>query len=92
MGTYFSESVRVPVIDIGVEPMKVSSIIALLFIGAVIYYVTGGGGLFGLGNHDSLPETKQVPDATFLGDEQQNPFVNQGLELTPPAQMSSTTP
>ena len=54
--------------------MKISSIIALLFIGGVIFYVTGGGALLGFGATAPLPQTTQPPNATFMGDEQANPY------------------
>ena len=56
--------------------MKTSSILALLFIGGVIYFVTGGGALFGLGAGTSakLPDTITPPNATFMGSQQENPF------------------
>ena len=57
--------------------MKITSIIAFLVIGAIIFYVTGGGALLGLGGKPgSLPETTDAPNATFMGDEQGNPFVD----------------
>ncbi len=58
--------------------MKASSIVAFLVIAAIIFYVTGGGALFGVlgaGGTGSLPETTRPPNATFMGDEQANPFV-----------------
>lgn len=55
--------------------MKTSGILALLFIGGVIYYVTGGGALMGLGGSSGpLPETITPPNATFMGNEQTNPY------------------
>ncbi len=55
--------------------MKIGSILAMLFIAAVIYYVTGGGALLGFGSPTTLPDTMTPPNATFMGDEQRNPFV-----------------
>ena len=55
--------------------MKKSSLLAFLVIGAIIFYVTGGGALLGLGGTASLPETTEAPNATFMGYEQENPFV-----------------
>ena len=58
--------------------MKKTSIIAFLVIGAVIFYVTGGGALLGLGGSGAnLPETTQPPNATFMGYEQENPYVDE---------------
>lgn len=56
--------------------MKTSSILALLFIGGVIYFVTGGGALLGLGGGRpaKLPDTITPPNATFMGAQQENPF------------------
>lgn len=54
--------------------MKVIPIIAVLVIGGIIFYVTGGGALLGVGGTQALPETTEAPNATFLGDEQSNPF------------------
>ena len=57
--------------------MKTSSLLALLFIGAVIYFVTGGGalmGVFGGRPATTLPDTVTPPNATFMGSEQENPF------------------
>lgn len=60
--------------------MKTSSIIAFLVIGAVIFYVSGGGALLGLGGSGNLPDTTKAPNATFIGDEQSNPFIGQEAE------------
>ena len=55
--------------------MKTSSIIALLVIGGIVFYVTGGGALLGLGGSSAqLPDTITPPNATFMGYEQTNPF------------------
>jgi hypothetical protein len=54
--------------------MKTISIIALLFIGGIVFYVTGGGALLGFGSTGPLPQTTQPPNATFMGDEQPNPY------------------
>ena len=58
--------------------MKITSILALLVIAAVIFYVTGGAALLGLGGGSAnLPETTQPPNATFMGYEQENPYASQ---------------
>ncbi len=54
--------------------MKASAILALLFIGGVIFYVTGGGALLGLTQPTNLPDTITPPNATFVGTEQTNPY------------------
>ena len=54
--------------------MKTSAFLALLFIGGIVFYVTGGGALLGLGGTTSLPDTITPPNATFFGNEQENPF------------------
>lgn len=54
--------------------MKIVCLLALLFIGAAIFYVTGGGALLGLGDPTELPETMTPPNATFMGDAEENPF------------------
>jgi hypothetical protein len=54
--------------------MKTSSIIALLCIGGIIFYVTGGASLLGFGRTGPLPQTTQPPNATFMGNEQANPY------------------
>lgn len=57
--------------------MKITSIVAFLVIGAIIFYVSGGGKLLGLvGGSGDLPDTMTPPNATFMGDEQGNPFVD----------------
>ncbi len=58
----------------GGRKMKSSFILAILFIGGIVYYVTGGGAMMGLGRSTPLPETSVAPNATFMGDEQENPF------------------
>ena len=57
--------------------MKKSSILAFLVIGGIVFYVTGGGALLGLGGSASLPETTQPPNATFMGYEQDNPYFSE---------------
>jgi hypothetical protein len=55
--------------------MKTSTLLALLFIGGIIFYVTGGGALLGLGGASTtLPDTVTPPNATFMGSEQENPY------------------
>lgn len=57
--------------------MKTSSLLALLFIGGVIYFVSGGGallGVFGGRPAPGLPDTVTPPNATFIGSEHENPF------------------
>ncbi len=55
--------------------MKTSAILALLFIGGIVFYVTGGGALLGLGGSSAqLPDTITPPNATFMGNEQANPY------------------
>ncbi len=55
--------------------MKTSTLLALLFIGGIIFYVTGGGAILGLGGTAiTLPETITPPNATFMGSEQGNPY------------------
>ena len=54
--------------------MKKSSLIAFVFIGAVIFYVTGGGALFGLSGSTSQRKSSRQPAVNLVGDQQQNPF------------------
>ena len=54
--------------------MKTSAILALLFIGGIVFYVTGGGALLGFGSSAPLPDTITPPNATFMGNEQANPY------------------
>lgn len=57
--------------------MKPINLIAFLVIGGIIFWVTGGGALFGIvGSSSGLPDTAEAPNATFMGDEQANPFVD----------------
>jgi len=48
--------------------------LAILAIGGIIYWVTGGGAMFGVTQPTELPETITVPNSTFTGNEQTNPF------------------
>jgi hypothetical protein len=55
--------------------MKKSAMLALLFIGGIVFYVTGGGALLGLGGTSTtLPDTIAAPNATFMGSAQENPY------------------
>jgi hypothetical protein len=54
--------------------MKTSALLALLLIGGVIYFVTGGGALFGLARPTNLPDRITPPNATFMGNERTNPY------------------
>lgn len=57
--------------------MRLSSLIAVAVISVVIYWVTGGGSLFwAMGTNGELPETIVPANATFVGNEQSNPFVD----------------
>jgi hypothetical protein len=60
----------------GGQGMKTSSLLALLFVGAVIYYVTGGGSLFGLARPTRLPDTITPPNGNFVGYERTNPYAD----------------
>ncbi len=55
--------------------MRKSTLLAFLFIGGVVFFVTGGGSLFGLGAApENLPDTITPPNSTFVGSEQSNPY------------------
>ena len=54
--------------------MKASTIVAILLVAGAVYYWTDGGQSLGLQAQRDLPETIAPPNATFIGDEQANPF------------------
>jgi hypothetical protein len=54
--------------------MKLSSIIAVLVIAGAIYYYTDGGKMLGITQPTDLPDTMVPPNATFIGDEETNPY------------------
>ncbi len=55
--------------------MKISTLIAVLFIGAIVYYVTGAGALFGFVGGSNSDESTRRPSVEIIGDYHQNPFV-----------------
>jgi len=54
--------------------MKAFLLIALLLAGGAAFYFLGGAEKLGLMQPTHLPETITPPNATFLGNEQTNPF------------------
>lgn len=54
--------------------MKASTIVTILLVVGAVYYWTDGGTTLGLNAPKNLPETIAPPNATFMGDEQANPF------------------
>ena len=54
--------------------MKVITLIALLAAGGAAFYFLGGAEKFGIVNRGDLPETIEVPNSTFMGDAESNPF------------------
>lgn len=59
------------------DPMKFSTIVFVLLAAGALYYWTGGEMLIGLSTTGDLPETIAPPNATFMGNEQANPFFGQ---------------
>jgi hypothetical protein len=55
--------------------MKFHTFLAILVIVGAAYYWSDGGRKLGLITPEALPETVTPPNATFLGDEQSNPFL-----------------
>jgi len=51
------------------------AVIALLLIGGAAYYFSEGGVSLGLVESPELPDTIETPIATFIGSEEENPFV-----------------
>ena len=56
--------------------MRLSSLIAVAVISAVIYWATGGGSLLWSLGSNELPDTIVPMNATFIGNEQTNPYVD----------------
>ena len=55
--------------------MKVIALIAVLVAGGVAFYMMGGMEKLGLTDQQyGLPDTIDVPHATFMGDADQNPY------------------
>ena len=54
--------------------MKVMTLIAVLAAGGAAFYFLGGPEKLGLVNRGGLPETIEVPNSTFMGDAESNPF------------------
>jgi hypothetical protein len=54
--------------------MKFHTFLAVLLIAGAVYYWSDGGTKLGLSTPTALPETIAPPNATFLGDEQSNPY------------------
>lgn len=54
--------------------MKVMILIGLLVAGGVAFYMMGGPQKFGVGEQRELPETVDIPQSTFMGDAEANPF------------------
>lgn len=56
--------------------MKLSTIISVVVVCGAIFWATGGGSLFRtyLAPPTELPDTIAPPNATFIGNEQTNPF------------------
>ena len=64
----------------GVRPMKVSSLLAFLFIGVIIFYVTGGGLLFSFiggrgGGSGNSSRSRPAAVQPTSGTQQANPFM-----------------
>lgn len=54
--------------------MKPIAILAVLMTVGAVFFAAGGSGLFGLSLEGTLPESIDVPNATFFGNEHSNPF------------------
>ena len=54
--------------------MKAFLLVALLLGGGAAFYFLGGAEKLGLSQPTDLPDTIEAPNATFMGDEQANPF------------------
>jgi hypothetical protein len=63
--------------------MKFSLILVVLVIGAAGYFAMGGGAPFGLAGSDQRPELAEPPNATFLGQERQNPYIAEPASTEP---------
>jgi hypothetical protein len=54
--------------------MKPIAILAVLMTVGAMFFVAGGPAFFGVSLEGKLPETIDVPNATFFGNEKSNPF------------------
>ena len=71
--------------------MKTSSFLAIVLIGIVILFSTGGATTIYrmLGTPNTVPDSVDVPNATFMGDHQSNPFVTNEEKSEPVTETSS---
>jgi hypothetical protein len=54
--------------------MKVVVVLVLLCVGVGAFWYSGGASRVGLAGPSELPDTITPPNATFVGNEQSNPF------------------
>jgi hypothetical protein len=54
--------------------MKPIAILAVLMTVGAVFFAANGPAWFGLSLEGKLPETIDVPNATFFGNEKSNPF------------------
>ncbi len=54
--------------------MKLTTVITLMILLGAVYWATDGGGIFETSAPSELPDTIAPPNATFMGNEQANPY------------------